>query len=61
MSNLSDESRMIVASNLTVAAILRDIYTHLTGEKPLRESDDFILNKFNSIVKSLSSGSASSG
>ena len=58
MSNLSDESRMIIASNLTVAAILRDVYTHLTGEKPLKESDDFILNKFASILKTLSEESA---
>jgi hypothetical protein len=58
MSNLSDESKMIIASNLTVAAILRDVYTHLTGEKPLKESDDFILNKFASILKSLSAENA---
>ncbi len=54
MDNISDESKMIIASNLTVAAILRDIYTYQTGEKPLRGSDDFILNKFNFILKVLS-------
>jgi hypothetical protein len=50
MNNISDESKLIIASNLTVATLLRDIYTHQTGEKPLKGTDDYVLDKFRSIL-----------
>ena len=54
MSTLSEESKFIIASNLTVATLLRDIYTHQTGEKPLKGADDYVLDKFRSIIEYLS-------
>ncbi|GEM_PF-4906202 len=54
MANISEESRFIIASNLTVAAILRDLLNQQTGETPIKDSDEFILDKFKAIVEMLS-------
>ena len=54
MSNISDESKLIVASNLTVAAMLRDLIVYHAGEKPLKDSEEYILDKFRSIFSLLS-------
>jgi hypothetical protein len=51
---MSDESKFTVASNLTVAAMLRDLIIYQTGEKPLKESEEYILDKFRSIYSLLS-------
>ena len=49
MCSISEESKLVIASNLTVAAILRDILILQTGEKPLKDPDEFIVDKFKSI------------
>jgi len=49
MGSISEESKLVIASNLTVAAILRDILILQTGEKPLKDPDEFIVDKFKSI------------
>ena len=54
MANISEESRFIIASNLTVAAILRDLLNQQTGETPIKDSDEFIMDKFRAIVEMLS-------
>ena len=54
MANISEESRFIIASNLTVAAILRDLLNQQTGETPIKDSDEFIMDKFKAIVEMLS-------
>jgi hypothetical protein len=54
MANISAESRLIIASNLTVASMLRDIVIFQTNEKPIKETDRYIFDKFRSIVDLLS-------
>ena len=41
---------MVIASNLTIATMLRDLMVQQTGEKPLKDSEEYILDKFKSIV-----------
>ena len=54
MANISEESRLVIASNLTVASMLRDIIIHQTNEKPIKESEEYIFNKFRAIADLLS-------
>ena len=53
MGKISDESKMIIASNLTVAVMLRDWFVFQTGEKPLKESTEYISDKFKSFFSLL--------
>ncbi len=54
MGSISEESKLVIASNLTVAAILRDILILQTGEKPLKDPDEFIVDKFKALCELLS-------
>jgi len=54
MANISEESRLIIASNLTVATVLRDLLNYQRGETPIKESDTYIVDKFEGIVEMLS-------
>ena len=56
MSNISEESRLIIASNLTIATMLRDMYVQQINEKPIKSSDEYILDKFKEILSSLPGG-----
>jgi len=55
MSNISEESRLIIASNLTVATMLRDIYVQQIKERPIKNSDEYVLDKFKEILSGLPS------
>ena len=55
MADLSDDTKAIVASNLTVAAFMRDLLNHLKNEKPLSESDDYAVARFNHVLKAMES------
>ena len=54
MANVSEESRLVIASNLTVASMLRDLIIYQTNEKPIKESDEYIFDKFRAIADLLS-------
>ena len=54
MANISTESQLIIASNLTVASILRDIITLQTNEKPIKETEHYIFDKFRVMADLLS-------
>ena len=56
MSNISEESRLIIASNLTIATMLRDMYVQQINEKPIKGSDEYILDKFKAIFSLLPGG-----
>lgn len=56
MSNISDESKLVIASNLTIATMLRDLIVQQTGEKPLKDSEEYILQKFRSIISLIPEG-----
>jgi len=45
---------LVIASNLTVASMLRDIIIHQTNEKPIKETEEYIFNKFRAIADLLS-------
>ena len=50
MTNISAESTLIIASNLTVASILRGITIFQTNEKPIKETEQYIFDKFRAIA-----------
>ena len=50
MANISEESKMVIASNLTVASMLRDLIVYQTNEKPIMETEQYIFTKFNAIA-----------
>jgi hypothetical protein len=54
MANISAESKLIIASNLTVASMLRDLIIFQTNEKPIKEPEQYIFDKFRSIADLLS-------
>lgn len=54
MANISAESKLVIASNLTVASMLRDLIIFQTNEKPIKETEQYIFDKFSSIVDLLS-------
>ena len=54
MTNISEESRLVIASNLTVASMLRDIITYQTNERPIKETEQYIFDKFRVIADLLS-------
>ena len=54
MANISEESRLVIASNLTVASMLRDIIIYQTNEKPIKETEQYIFDKFRAITDLLS-------
>jgi hypothetical protein len=54
MSNISDESKLIIASNLTIASMLRDLIVYQTNEKPIKETDRYIFDKFKALFDLLS-------
>ena len=54
MANISEESRLVIASNLTVASMLRDIIIYQTNEKPIKEPEQYIFDKFRAIADLLS-------
>jgi len=54
MANVSAESKLIIASNLTVASMLRDLIIYQTNEKPIKETDRYIFDKYKAIVDLLS-------
>ena len=54
MANVSEESKLVIASNLTVASMLRDLIIYQTNEKPIKESDEYIFDKFRAIADLLS-------
>ncbi len=53
MNNISEESRLIIASNLTVATMLRDIYVQQIKERPIKNSEEYVLDKFKEILSGL--------
>jgi len=50
MDNISEESRLVIASNLTVASMLRDLIVYQTNEKPIKETEVYIFDKFKAIA-----------
>ena len=50
MAKISEESKMVIASNLTVASMLRDLIVYQTNEKPIMETEQYIFAKFNAIA-----------
>jgi len=54
MANISVESRLVIASNLTVASMLRDLIIFQTNEKPIKETEQYIFEKFRAIAGLLS-------
>jgi hypothetical protein len=54
MTNISAESRLVIASNLTVASMLRDLIIFQTNERPIKETEQYVLDKFRTIADLLS-------
>ncbi|MBW1706059.1 MAG: hypothetical protein JRJ86_12970 [Deltaproteobacteria bacterium] len=54
MANISEESRLVIASNLTVASMLRDLIIYQTNERPIKETEKYIFDKFRTITDLLS-------
>ncbi|MCD6295829.1 MAG: hypothetical protein J7M30_01600 [Deltaproteobacteria bacterium] len=54
MTNISEESRLVIASNLTVASMLRDIIIYQTNERPIKETEQYIFDRFRVIADLLS-------
>ncbi|MBN2467500.1 MAG: hypothetical protein JXD19_05055 [Deltaproteobacteria bacterium] len=53
MATLSDESKMIIASNLTVAALLQELMMSQRIGKPVVETEDVIFGTFQRILNRL--------
>ena len=54
MTKISEESRLVIASNLTVASMLRDIIIYQTNERPIKETEQYIFDRFRVIADLLS-------
>jgi len=46
MGELSKESKMIIASNLTVAALIRELIVAQKGEKPVVETKEVVFGTY---------------
>jgi len=53
MGELSKESKMVIASNLTVAALIRELIVSQTSEKPVVETKAMVLDTFKMLVEIL--------
>ncbi len=53
MGELSKESKMVIASNLTVAALIRELIVSQTAEKPVVETKKMVLDTFKTLVEIL--------
>ena len=53
MGELSKESKMVIASNLTVAALIRELIVSQTAEKPVVETKKMVLDTFKMLVEIL--------
>ena len=53
MGELSKESRMVIASNLTVASLIRELIIAQTAEKPVVETKEVVLSTFKMIAEAL--------
>ena len=53
MGELSKESRMVIASNLTVAALIRELIIAQSAEKPVVETKEVVLGTFKMIAETL--------
>jgi len=53
MGELSKESKMVIASNLTVAALIRELIVSQTAEKPVVETKAMVLGIFETLVEIL--------
>ena len=50
---ISKESKMIIASNLTVAALLRDLIISQKEGRPVHGTEDVIIGKFEKFIRLL--------
>ena len=53
MGEISKESKMVIASNLTVAALIRELIVSQTAEKPVVETKAMVLGTFKTLVEIL--------
>ena len=53
MGELSKESKMVIASNLTVAALIRELIIAQTDEKPVVETKEVITGTYKMFVEAL--------
>ena len=53
MGELSKESKMIIASNLTVAALIRELIVSQTTEKPVVETKNLVFGIFETLLEAL--------
>lgn len=53
MGDLSQELKMVVASNLTVAALIRELIIAQTAEKPVVETKELVLGTFRMFAETL--------
>jgi len=53
MGELNKESKMIIASNLTVAALIRELIVSQTAEKPVVQTKDLVLGIFKAFAEIL--------
>lgn len=53
MGELSKESKMVIASNLTVAALIRELIIARTDEKPVVETKEVVTGTYKMFVEAL--------
>ena len=53
MGELSKESKMVIASNLTVAALIRELIVAQTAEKPVVETKEVVLGTYKMFAEAL--------
>jgi hypothetical protein len=53
MEKLSMEARLVIASNLTVAAFLRDIYISQQGGRSMKSTREDVIDRFKEFSKAL--------
>jgi hypothetical protein len=53
MGELSKESKMVIASNLTVAALIRELIVSQTAEKPVVETKEVVIGTYNMFIEAL--------
>jgi hypothetical protein len=53
MGELSKESKMVIASNLTVAALIRELIIAQTAEKPVVETKEVVTGTYRMFLEVL--------